>query len=288
MNTLICGKIETMNELKIEHLRKCYGTIEAIKDLSLVFTPGIYGLLGHNGAGKSTLMNILTTTMGYDSGSIFWNGQDIHQLDENYRDVLGYMPQQQTLALDMSIRTFLYYMAAMKEVRKPARRIHDLLKSLNLYDVRNRKLGSLSGGMRQRALIAQALLNEPKLLLLDEPTAGLDPLERKHFRDIIARIAEDRIILIATHVISDVEFIADRIIMMKNGEILTVSDQASLMANTHVYETSEAALPGEDSTIKVVNRMAVDGEIRIRFISENTYPHEVPATMEDVYLDWLG
>ncbi|MBR2812204.1 MAG: ATP-binding cassette domain-containing protein [Solobacterium sp.] len=277
-----------MNELKIEHLRKNYGKVRAIKDLSLVLKPGIYGLLGQNGAGKSTLMNILTTTLDYDEGEVLWNGKDIHKLGSKYREVLGYMPQQQTLSLEMNVRTFLFYMAAMKEVKKPAKKIHALLKNLNLADVRNRRLESLSGGMRQRVLIAQALLNDPQILLLDEPTAGLDPVERKNFRDIIADIAGEKIILIATHVISDVEFIADQIIMMKEGEVLTVERQEALMAATHVYETEDLSLIQSDPSARIVNRMAAEGKIQIRFISDQTYEREVPATMEDVYLAWLG
>ena len=280
--------IDCMNELKIEHLRKNYGKVRAIKDLSLVLKPGIYGLLGQNGAGKSTLMNILTTTLDYDEGEVLWNGKDIHKLGSKYREVLGYMPQQQTLSLEMNVRTFLFYMAAMKEVKKPAKKIHALLKNLNLADVRNRRLESLSGGMRQRVLIAQALLNDPQILLLDEPTAGLDPVERKNFRDIIADIAGEKIILIATHVISDVEFIADQIIMMKEGEVLTVERQEALMAATHVYETEDLSLIQSDPSARIVNRMAAEGKIQIRFISDQTYEREVPATMEDVYLAWLG
>ena len=278
------------NELMIQHLNKNYGDVQALKDVTLNLSPGIYGLLGHNGAGKSTLMNILTTSLPYSEGEILWNGENIHTLGREYRRILGYMPQQQSLSLDLSVQSFLFYMAAMKKVRKPARKIHELLKSLGLYNVRRRRLGNLSGGMRQRALIAQALLNDPQLLLLDEPTAGLDPLERRHFRDIIADTAKDRIILLATHVISDVEFIADQIIMMKDGKVLAVRSQAEYLKDTHVYEMPESEMMARvnDPTVKIVNRMALGNEIMVRFLSANVYPNEVPASMEDVYLDWLG
>lgn len=186
-------------------------------------------MLGHNGAGKSTLLNILTCTLNYDEGTILYNGIDILKLGKEYRNVLGFMPQAQQLYVDLSVEDFLYYMASLKKISHSKETIDSLLKKVNMYQYRKRSLKGLSGGMRQRVMIAQALLNDPKILLLDEPTAGLDPVERKNLRNIIASIAEDRIILLATHVISDVEFIAEEIIMMKNGKVLTCSSQKELM-----------------------------------------------------------
>ncbi len=279
-----------MNELRMEHLVKRYGNVIALSDVSLTLTDGIYGLLGHNGAGKTTLMNILTATLDYDEGTILYNNKDIKRLGKRYRSILGYMPQQQTLSLDMSVSYFLQYMAAAKEIENAKDKVESLMNSLNLTKYRHRHLANLSGGMRQRTLIAQALLNEPKILLLDEPTAGLDPLERRNFRDIVANIAMERIIVIATHVISDIEFIGNKVVMMKNGHLLAVDSQENLMANTHVFETDEDAdsLLKRDPTVKVVNRSLVNGTLRTRFISKRQYENQVPSTMEDVYLDWLG
>lgn len=283
------GILMSNNSLQIKNLCKNYGKIKALDHITLSLCNGVYGLLGHNGAGKSTLLNILTCTLRYDEGSVLYNGTDILKLGKEYRDVLGFMPQAQQLYVDLTVEDFLYYIASLKKIDHSKEVIHSLLKKVNMYQYRKRSLKGLSGGMRQRVMIAQALLNDPKILLLDEPTAGLDPVERKNLRNIIASIAEDRIILLATHVISDVEFIASEIIMMKNGKVLTCSSQKELMQKTKVYESNldMEQLLDRNPNLKVVNQTYVNNEIHTRFISDIPIGNIVSTTLDDVYLDWL-
>ena len=210
--------------LTINNLSKTYkkGTVKALDNFSAELDAGIYGLLGPNGAGKSTLMNIITENLNADSGKVLYNGKSIKQLGKEYRSVLGYMPQQQGLYDDFTLNRFLWYMAALKGLNKKEakQKITDLLETVNLTEAAHKKLGSFSGGMKQRALIAQALLNDPKILILDEPTAGLDPKERIRIRNFISEIAEEKTVLISTHVVSDIEFIAKEIILLKSGKLV--------------------------------------------------------------------
>ncbi len=208
--------------IEIKNLRKTYGKKEALKSFSYVFEDGIYGMLGANGAGKSTLMNLLTDNLKRDSGEILYDGKEILKMGRSYREKVGYMPQQQGFYENFSARMFLFYMAELKGIRKKEakRQIERLLEIVNLFAVADKKIGGFSGGMKQRVLLAQALLGNPKILILDEPTAGLDPKERVNLRNYIQQLSQNKIILLATHVVSDVESIADKILIMKQGELV--------------------------------------------------------------------
>ena len=220
-------------ELVIENLTKKYGEKVALQKFSYTFAPGIYGILGANGAGKSTLMNLITDNVKRDEGSILWDGQDILKLGKDFRKVLGYMPQQQGMYSDFSARAFLRYMADVKGIkRKQAnQQIEQLLELVSLKDVAHKKLDGFSGGMRQRVLLAQALLGEPQILILDEPTAGLDPKERLRLRQYIADLAQDRIVFLTTHIVSDIESIANDVLLMKDGQLVRHGTPDELMAS---------------------------------------------------------
>ena len=209
-------------ELRIEHLTKEYGEKVALRDFSYTFKPGIYGILGANGAGKSTLMNLITDNVKRNEGQILWDGTDILKLGKDFRAKLGYMPQQQGMYNDFSARAFLRYMAQIKEIPKKQadEQIEQLLEVVNLCEDAHKSLSGFSGGMRQRVLLAQALLGDPKIMILDEPTAGLDPRERLRLRQYISDLAQDRIVFLTTHIVSDIESIADDVLLMKQGELV--------------------------------------------------------------------
>ena len=211
-------------KLEVVNISKSYTKKKrALSNVNMTLTPGIYGLLGPNGAGKSTLMNIITDNIKPDEGQVLFNGEDIHSLKDKYRAILGYMPQQQSLYDDLTGEEFLWYMAALKDLKKRecADKIENLLKIVNLYNEKDKKIGLYSGGMKQRILIAQALLNDPEILVMDEPTAGLDPSERIRLRSFFETIGKDKIVLIATHIVSDIESIAKEIIFLKEGTVVS-------------------------------------------------------------------
>lgn len=209
-------------ELELIGLTKSYKKKLALDHFSYRFEKGIYGLLGSNGAGKSTLMNLITQNLKCDEGRILLNGVDAKTLKQEYISHIGYMPQQQSVYENLTLMRFLYYIAALKGMSKKEadRQTQELLQKVGLWEERNRFMGSFSGGMKQRALIAQALLGNPDIIILDEPTAGLDPLQRMAVREMIRDLAEDRIVLISTHVIADIEPIAKEILMLKDGKLL--------------------------------------------------------------------
>lgn len=207
-------------ELVLDRVSKQYQNKIAVDRISTTLRTGVIGLLGENGAGKTTLMRMLCGILRPSSGTITFEGLDVSE--ELYRDVLGYLPQDFGYYPNFSGRDFLMYIAALKGIEKSAarRKCDELLCTVNLEQVANKKIKTYSGGMKQRLGIAQAVLNNPKILILDEPTAGLDPKERVRFRNLIAELGKDSIVILSTHIVSDVEQIADRILMMKSGQII--------------------------------------------------------------------
>lgn len=209
------------NTLEISSLVKKYGKKTALDKVSYVFGNGIYGILGPNGAGKSTLMNIITTGIIADEGNVIYNGKDIKG-NKEYKKIIGYVPQQQRMYEEFTGKQYLGYFAALKGVKGKdvKKRIDDVLRMVNLYDVANVKIKAYSGGMKQRILIAQAFMSDFEILILDEPTVGLDPEERERFKTMLKDLSKDKIIILATHIVSDLDDIADYIIHMKNGKIV--------------------------------------------------------------------
>lgn len=283
--------------LELKELTKKYGGITALASISVTFTPGIYGILGANGAGKSTMMNLLTDNISRTDGAILFNGVEILKLGRDFRNVLGYMPQQQGFYEHMTAQTFLHYMADLKAVpkRQAKEEIENLLAITNLADVRHKRLRGFSGGMKQRVLLAQALLGNPKVVILDEPTAGLDPKERIRIRNFISELSNDRIILLATHIVSDIESISDQIIMMKGGHIVGMDTPEKLLDSVR-GKVAELPFDGDITSLqeryKIGNIRKRHGQIWVRLVGDNLpedgeYVTE-HLTLDDVYLYYLG
>ena len=209
-------------EVKFNDLTKKFGNFTAVDHLTMTMTNGVYGLLGVNGAGKTTMMRMLCTLLKPTSGSITCNGKDIFEMDSEYRNLLGYLPQDFGFYPEFTVQDYLMYIASLKGVRPAVakKRVKELISKVGLSKVANRKMKKLSGGMKRRAGIAQAMLNNPAILVLDEPTAGLDPNERIRFRNLISELSEERLVLLSTHIVSDIEYIANQIWLMKDGKLV--------------------------------------------------------------------
>lgn len=284
-------------ELTIQDLTKEFGTLRAVDNVSFTMTNGVYGLLGVNGAGKTTLMRMLTTLIKPTSGEILWDGQDVFALDGKYRKLLGYLPQDFGYYPDFSIYDYLMYIASIKGIRPAVakERVKLLLKQVGLVRARHKKMKTLSGGMKRRAGIAQAMLNDPKILILDEPTAGLDPSERIRFRNLISELSEDRIVLLSTHIVSDIEYIANEILLMKDG-CITMSGTAeeivaSMPEKVWTFAVPKAQIDAYLKAYKVANVKTVPGGAELRVLSPvrpNSAAVEVEATLEDAFLYHFG
>ena len=284
-------------EIQLDNLTKQYGSRTAVDGVSIALKPGVYGLLGANGAGKTTLMRMICGVLEPSSGQIRADGKNIDQLGEKYYDRLGYMPQNFGYYPDFTAREFLLYMAAVKglDKKRASNRADELLSTVNLTRMAGKKIRSFSGGMKQRLGIAQAELNDPELLILDEPTAGLDPKERVRFRNLISDLARNKTVILSTHIVSDISYIADTILLMKNGRfILTGSvDEVTGSINGMVWETvtDEQTAKGLMSIFPVVNLHHEYGLVRLRIVSSNK-PHadavQVKAGLEDLFLYHFG
>ena len=284
-------------ELRLEHISKQYGNNMALNDFSAVFTEGIYGILGPNGAGKSTLMNIICTLLKCDEGTVFFNGTDIQKTKKDYLHRLGYMPQVQTLYPEFTIREFLYYIGALRNMypEQVRKRATLLLKKVGLYEQRHDKINTLSGGMKQRLMLVQALLGDPDILILDEPTAGLDPEQRIAVRNLILELSIHKIILISTHVVTDIEFIASECLLMQKGRIIQKGTQEELCSQLNGKVFSVEINESEIDVIRkygLVSGMYKRGSsIRTKLITDQSiqFKHEpVEPDLEDVYLNWFG
>lgn len=283
-------------KLEIRHVTKRYRDKMAAADVSLTLTPGVWGLLGANGAGKTTLMRMLAGILRPTEGQILCDGVEIGALGAAYREKLGYLPQEFGFYPEFTVQDYLEYMAALKGLPRAeaARQIDALLERVSLAEVRRKKIVKLSGGMKRRVGIAQALLNDPEILILDEPTAGLDPGERVRFRNLLSEFAQDRIVLISTHIVSDVEYIAAENAVMKDGKIIAVDTTEGLVQQIEgkVWQGSAPAeeLPRWEHRLQVVNlRNEPDGTVTLRYLAEAPQlPGSIPARpkLEDLYL-WL-
>ena len=269
-------------QLEIKNIHKNYGKVQALKGVSMELNAGVYGLLGPNGAGKSTLIQIITGNLSASDGEICYDGKNIKKSEKNYKRLLGYVPQSQGIYDSFTAKQFLEYMAILKDVDKKniPKQINSILEVVSLTEVKDRKLGGFSGGMRQRILIGQALLGNPEIVILDEPTAGLDPKERIRIRNFISKIAENKIVLIATHVVSDVESIAKEIILLGNGIIAGKGTPEELCGalNGQVWECNISPSQYEEmeKQFVITNLQEVPGgTIRVRFIGQETKVNQI-------------
>lgn len=281
--------------LEIKDLCKSFGHKKATDHFTVTLENGVYGLLGPNGAGKTTIMRQITTLTKPDSGKIIYNGQPISNNEESYRAKIGYLPQDFGVYKNFTAQKFLEYIAVLKglDKKKAKEKIANLLKLVGLIEVKNKKVGKFSGGMVRRVGIAQALLNDPEILIMDEPTAGLDPQERARFRNLISEISKEKIVILSTHIISDIESIAKETIIMKDGKLLVKGTHNEVLDKMEgkvflVKANNENEIHEIQRKYKVVNLQRGKENTEIRIISENTpnLPNveSIAPRFEDVYM----
>jgi ABC-type multidrug transport system ATPase subunit len=285
-------------QLTVENLSKNYrGGVQALRNVQLSLKPGVLGLLGPNGAGKSTLMRILATITQASYGRVLWNDNDIAGNPDSLRDVLGYLPQDFGVYPNLSAIEFLDYLAAVKGIPAAAasQRISELLALVNLADVAKRPLGGYSGGMRQRVGIAQALLNDPQLLIVDEPTAGLDPEERVRFRNLLSELSGERIVILSTHIVSDVEAVATDIAILAHGQLLAHGAPESLLSQVtgKIWEVvvPSVELPSLRGKYLVSSTAHRSDGVHARVVADSapsTAARQLEPSLEDAYLAVLA
>ncbi len=284
-------------KLEFEKVSKSYGKTKALVGFSAVLEPGVYALLGPNGAGKSTLMNILTDNLRADSGRILFDGEDILKMGAGFREKLGFMPQYPGMYGSFSAESFLWYIAELKGVPRSKARtaIPEVLAAVELSDVADRRISSFSGGMKQRLALAQAVLGDPAVLVLDEPTAGLDPKQRIAVRNYISKIAFNKIVIIATHVVSDIEYVARDVIMLKKGVVVDNAPPAELISRIDGRVWRMPASLNEVQELQarftVTNIQKDDAGVSLRILSDTAPAPEaapVAPSLEDYYLHIFG
>jgi ABC-2 type transport system ATP-binding protein len=285
-------------QLRVENLSKNYrGSVQALRSVQISLRPGILGLLGPNGAGKSTLMRILATVTRPSSGRVLWNETDIAQNPDSLRNTLGYLPQDFGVYPNLSAIEFLEYLAAVKGISAEAarKRIGELLELVNLADAAKRPLGGYSGGMRQRVGIAQALLNDPQLLIVDEPTAGLDPEERVRFRNLLSELSGERIVILSTHIVSDIEAVATSIAILAHGQLLAHDSPEGLLAGV-AGKVWEVVIPSDQLQAlrqkHLVSNTAHRGDgVHARVVADSVPGYSarpLEPSLEDAYLAVLS
>lgn len=284
-------------ELVLENLTKKYKDVTAVNQLNYVMSNGVYGLLGSNGAGKTTLMRMICTLIKPDNGRILCNGKDIYQMDKEYRRLLGYLPQEFGFYPDFTAEEYLLYIASIKDLHPvlARKRMQDLLRQVGMEKYRKKKMKRFSGGMKRRIGIAQAMMNDPKILILDEPTAGLDPNERIRLRNLLSELSRDRLVLLSTHIVSDVEYIANEILLMKDGRIEDAGTATELIEaipeKVYLCMVPENQVRNYLKKYRVANvRTTVEGA-ELRILSTQTPmpgARMVQTTLEDVFLYHFG
>lgn len=275
--------------LTVNNVTKNYGSFTALEDVTIEFGCGVYGLLAPNGAGKTTLIKMLTTLLFPTRGEILYNGSNILKMDEEYRNVIGYLPQEFGYYKNYSPRQFLNYIAALKGIdrKKADKKSGELLEMVYLNDVADKKMKKFSGGMLQRVGIAQAMLNNPEILILDEPTAGLDPKERVRFRNLISSLSKDRTVILSTHIVPDIETIANRVIMFKDHKVFCNDSPANIcdFLSGNVYETYN--IESITCPYLMLTQRQEGGRTLVRFASDEKPSgdiKEVSPNLEDVFL----